>query len=94
MWTHRFFKDPVQDLGTEYKAETLYSGTKAGVYILGTQSLNTALVTWQSAMVSPGKFRGRVYRDGPVYCGPQLIALPTTPTKVERAAAWKTRKPV
>ena len=26
----------------EYKAETLYSGTKVGVYILGTQCLNTA----------------------------------------------------
>ena len=40
MWTHRFFKDPPQDSGTvsfpEYKVETLYSGTKVGVYILGT----------------------------------------------------------
>ena len=33
-----FFKDP-----TQYKAETLYSGTKVCVYILGTQCLNTAL---------------------------------------------------
>ena len=46
MWTHRFFKDPSQNSGTvsapEYKDETLYSGTKVGVYILGTQCLNTA----------------------------------------------------
>ena len=46
MWTHRFFKDPLQNSNTvsvpEYKVETLYSGTRVGIYILGTQSLNTA----------------------------------------------------
>ena len=46
MWTHRSFKDPAQNSGTvsvpEYKVETLHSGTKVGVYILGSQSLNTA----------------------------------------------------
>ena len=46
MWTHRFFKDPPQNSGTvsvpEYKAETLHSGTKVGVYILGALCLNTA----------------------------------------------------
>ena len=51
MWTHRFFKDPPKNSDTvsvpEYKVETLYSGTKVGVYILGTQCLNTAPVwTW------------------------------------------------
>ena len=40
MWTHRFSKDPPQNSGTvsvpEYKVETLYSGTKVGIYILCT----------------------------------------------------------
>ena len=46
MWTHLFFKYPRQNSGTvpvpEYKVETLYSGTKVGTDILGTQRLNTA----------------------------------------------------
>ena len=46
MWTHRFFKDLPQNSGPvsvpECKVETLYSDTKVGVYILGTQCLNTA----------------------------------------------------
>ena len=41
-----FFKDPPQGSGTvsvpEYKVEPLYSGTTVGVYILGTQCINTA----------------------------------------------------
>ena len=41
MWTHLFFKCPRQNSGTG-KAETLYSGTKVGTDILGTQCLNTA----------------------------------------------------
>ena len=46
MWTHRSFKDPPQDSGPvsvpEYEGETLYSGTKVGVFgFLGTQCLNT-----------------------------------------------------
>ena len=41
MWTHRFFKDPPQNSGTD-KVETLYSGTKVDVCILGTLCLNTA----------------------------------------------------
>ena len=46
MWTHRFFKGLPKNSGTvsvpEYKVEALYSGTKVGVSILGTQCLNTA----------------------------------------------------
>ena len=38
----RFFKEPPQNSGTVSVPETLYSGTKVGVYILGTQYLNTA----------------------------------------------------
>ena len=42
-----FFPGPTPEFGTvslpEYKVEALYSGTKVGVYILGTQCLNTAL---------------------------------------------------
>ena len=38
-----FFQVPTPEFGHgEYKVETLYSGTKVGTDILGTQRLNTA----------------------------------------------------
>ena len=43
---YRSFKDPPHNSPTmsvpKYKVGTLYSGAKVGVYILGTQCLNTA----------------------------------------------------
>ena len=41
MWAHCFFKDP-HHTAPKYKVKTFYSGTKVGVYILGTQCPNTA----------------------------------------------------
>ena len=39
---HEVLPTAIAVSGPEYKVETLYSGTKVGVYILGTQCLNTA----------------------------------------------------
>ena len=40
--TPSIFQGPTPEFGHgEYKVESLYSGTKLGVYILGTQCLNT-----------------------------------------------------